>query len=132
MNAEASGPGRTCPRDYRYGASAFNRAPEISAEVLYFVGGLYGNHAAIPVIEELAARERAPATIVFNGDFHWFDAEPGWFAEIDEHVTRHRATRGNVETELMRAEDVGAGCGCVYPIEVGDDVVQRSNAILSE
>jgi hypothetical protein len=69
---------------------------------------------------------------VFNGDFHWFDAEPEWFADIEHGVALHRALRGNVETEIARAEDVGAGCGCAYPQSVDDGVVQRSNAILAQ
>ena len=36
-------PGRTCPVSYRYSARVFDRAPEIVAETLYVVGGLYGN-----------------------------------------------------------------------------------------
>jgi hypothetical protein len=121
-----------CPRDYRYQPSVFNRPVELTADVLYAVGGLYGNLAALSVVEQLAARERAPVTIVFNGDFHWFDAEPAWFAEVDERVAGHRALRGNVETEIARADDIGAGCGCDYPITVGEDVVQRSNAIFHD
>jgi hypothetical protein len=37
-----------------------------------------------------------------------------------------------VETEIARAHDVGAGCGCAYPASVGEDVVRRSNEILIE
>src|SRR5262249_15844773 len=72
------------------------------------------------------------ATVVFNGDFHWFDAEPAWFAEIEQRVGRHRATRGNVETEVARTDDIGAGCGCAYSASVGADVGRRSNEILAE
>jgi hypothetical protein len=122
--------GRVCPTDYRYPPSVFDRAPEFAADVLYVVGGLYGNLAALAEVERLAADEDAP--IVFNGDFHWFDAEPDWFAEIERRVARHRAIRGNVETEIARAHDVGAGCGCAYPASVGEDVVRRSNEILIE
>jgi hypothetical protein len=65
--------GRVCPSDYRYAPSAFDRAPDIGADPLYVVGGLYGNLAALDEVERLAAEEGAQ--IVFNGDFHWFDAE---------------------------------------------------------
>jgi len=122
--------GRVCPADYRYAPSIFDRVPELAANTLYVVGGLYGNLAALAEVERLAADEGAQ--IVFNGDFHWFDAEPDWFAEIEQRAARHRAIRGNVETELARANDVGAGCGCAYPASVGDDVVHRSNEILIE
>lgn len=124
--------GRVCPSDYTYSPRVFTRAPDFSTETLYVVGGLYGNLAALAAIERLAAQERAPPTIVFNGDFHWFDSEPAWFAAIERGVAPYRALRGNVETEIARAEDIGAGCGCAYPETVADTVVERSNEILAE
>jgi hypothetical protein len=138
MNAVAFPPsaaeksaGRICPRDYAYAPSVFARAADFAADTLYVVGGLYGNLAALEAIEKLATAERRPRKIVFNGDFHWFDAEPGWFASVERGVTPHRALRGNVETEISRADDIGAGCGCAYPESVGDDMVRRSNEILT-
>ena len=123
--------GRVCPYDYRYSPRVFARAPDFTAETLYVVGGLYGNLAALAAIEKLAAQERAPVTQVFNGDFHWFDAEPDWFDAVERGVAPHRALRGNVETELARAADIGAGCGCAYPESVSAEVVTRSNEILA-
>ena len=123
--------GRVCPIDYTYPPSVFARAPDFSADTLYVVGGLYGNLAALETIERLAAQERAPPAIVFNGDFHWFDAEPDWFDAIERRVTPYRALRGNVETEVARPGDIGAGCGCAYPDSVSGDVVARSNEILT-
>jgi hypothetical protein len=120
--------GRMCPVDYRYPASVFDRPAELTADTLYVAGGLYGNLAALDEIERLATHENAP--VVFNGDFHWFDAEPGWFDEIAYRVARHHAIRGNVEAELARGSDVGAGCGCAYPASVDEDTVRRSNEIL--
>jgi hypothetical protein len=61
--------GRTCPADYIYSPAVFDRPPEIEAETLYVVGGLYGNLAALDTIERLAAGEATPPRIVFNGDF---------------------------------------------------------------
>jgi hypothetical protein len=121
--------GRSCPIDYTYSPAALARAPDFDAETLYVAGGLYGNLDALGAIEQLAAVEQA--TLVFNGDFHWLDADPDWFARIERGVGRHRATRGNVETEIARAVDIGAGCGCAYPDTVAEDVVQRSNEILA-
>ncbi len=128
--AEESGAGRVCPHDYTYSPAVFTRAEDFRAETLYVVGGLYGNLAALATIEKLAAAERAQ--LVFNGDFHWFDAAPDWFAQIEERVAPHRALRGNVETELARPRDIGVGCGCAYPETVGADVVRRSNEILMQ
>jgi hypothetical protein len=124
--------GRACPLDYVYDPAVFARPAEFAAETLYVVGGLYGNLAATEAIERLAQHERGPVTIVFNGDFHWFDADDDWFAATERAVAPHRALRGNVETEIAREGDIGAGCGCAYPDGVGDDVVRRSNEILRE
>jgi hypothetical protein len=124
-------PGRSCPADYVYSPKAFARLPDIEADMLYVVGGLYGNLAALAAVEQLAAQEMAPVTIVFNGDFHWFDTDPDWFAEIERGISPHRALRGNVETEVVRSSDIGAGCGCAYPESVSGDVVTRSNEILN-
>ena len=125
-------PGRMCPADYRYTSSVFARAADFSCDTLYLVGGMYGNHAALAAIEALAAREPTTPEVVFNGDFHWFDAEPEWFDAIERGLRAHRALRGNVETEISRRDDIGAGCGCSYPDSVGDDVVRRSNDILRQ
>jgi len=123
--------GRICPRDYTYSPAELARPADFSAGTLYVAGGLYGNLAALAAIEKLAAAERTPPDIVFNGDFHWFDAEPGWFASIAQGVAPHRLLRGNIETEIARSDDIGAGCGCAYPDNVDDDVVRRSNEILA-
>ena len=123
-------PGRSCPPHYGYSPRVFARAPDLSAEVVYAVGGLYGNLDALDAIEALAAREKLEPRLVFNGDFHWFDAEPGLFAEVQRRVSLHTALRGNVETELAAA-DSAAGCGCAYPDSVGPAEVKRSNTILA-
>jgi predicted phosphodiesterase len=122
--------GRVCPTDYTYSPSALARAPDFAADTLYIVGGLYGNAQALREIERMASAEQA--TLVFNGDFHWFDAEPAWFAEIEAGVAPHRALRGNVESEIGREGDIGAGCGCAYPPSVEEGVVTRSNDILAQ
>ena len=120
--------GRLCPLDYTHSPALFARPADIAAETIYVVGGLYGNLAALGTIKSMAAAENAE--IVFNGDFHWFDAEPDWFAQIERGVRPHRALRGNVETEIARDGDIGAGCGCAYPPSVSGDVVRRSNDII--
>lgn len=128
---EQEQPGRTCPADYSYSPRVFAREADFSADVLYVVGGLYGNLSALDEIERMAAAEATPVSIVFNGDFHWFDAEPDWFAAIERGVAPYRALRGNVETEIAREGDIGAGCGCAYPDSVPADIVARSNEVLS-
>jgi hypothetical protein len=124
--------GRMCPFDYRYSPDVFRRPAEIEVETIYIAGGLYGNLAALDEIERMAEAEGGPVSIVFNGDFHWFDAETAWFSQVEQRVSRYLALRGNIETEIARAGDIGAGCGCAYPESVGDDVVSRSNDILAE
>ncbi len=120
-------PGRSCPRHYRYSPAVFSRAADLEAQSLYIVGGLYGNPFALEAVLDLARRENA--TLVFNGDFNWFDVDSEGFGAINETVLRHAALRGNVETEIA-GEDAGAGCGCSYPGWVGEAEVERSNEIL--
>jgi hypothetical protein len=135
--ATASAPGRSCPLQYRYRPEVFASAapPALQGlEVLYVVGGLYGNALALQQVLRLFGRERGNKRLVFNGDFHRFDADAATFAQVQHGVLAHSALRGNVETELANdaADDGsgGAGCGCAYPDWVDDATVQRSNRIL--
>ena len=132
--AETDSPGRSCPLHYRYPPSVFaTPAPPslCGAEVLYVVGGLYGNELALEAVLRLFDAEPGDKRLVFNGDFHWFDADPVVFGRVQLTVLAHHALRGNVETEVAdRAAPDAAGCGCAYPAWVGDEVVERSNRIL--
>jgi hypothetical protein len=122
--------GRSCPLAYRYQPEALAEPAQLTADTLYVVGGLYGNPAALAGVLERSNREPdGPAAMVFNGDFHWLDVDPEDFQGISETVLGYHATRGNVEAELASDED--AGCGCAYPDYVGDDVVDRSNQIMT-
>lgn len=133
MSPEAA-PGRSCPLHYRYAPAVFRQppAPALQAlDVLYVVGGLYGNECALDEVLRLFHAERGRKRLVFNGDFHWFDADPAVFERIQREVLSHTALRGNVETELADPHpDFEAGCGCAYPQWVGDEVVERSNRIV--
>jgi hypothetical protein len=127
-------PGRNCPLHYRYHPGDFAVPARARCEVLYVVGGLYGNVQALHRVLELFEQERGDKQLVFNGDFHWFDVDARAFAQIQRGVLAFDATRGNVETELAApaSQDGGdAGCGCAYPDWVGDAVVERSNRILA-
>lgn len=124
--------GRSCPPSYGYGAHVFQRPPEIIADTVYVIGGLYGNPFALDAIEALAeqeAQKNVKLQLVFNGDFHWFDIDPAVFGTITRRILRHPALRGNVETELA-CDDDGFGCGCAYPENVSDAEVGRSNQII--
>lgn len=122
-------PGRTCPLEYGYGASALAARAALFVDSLWIAGGLYGNTFALQRLEEMFAAEQGKSALVFNGDFHWFDVAGETFAEIERGVSRHLATRGNVETEIARPQ-AGAGCGCGYPDWVDEDDVARSNRII--
>lgn len=100
----------------------------MEADVLYVVGGLYGNLPALEALLRMAEGERDRVTLVFNGDFHWFDIDEATYSTINDEVLRHAALRGNVETEIA-GDDPAAGCGCAYPDWVTDEEVARSNAI---
>jgi hypothetical protein len=122
--------GRSCPAAYRYRPEALAQPARLEADALYVVGGLYGNRVALRAVLERADREPGgPAAVVFNGDFHWLDTDPDDFHAVSHAVLAHHATKGNVEAELASDED--AGCGCAYPDYVGDDVVDRSNRIIT-
>lgn len=125
-------PGRSCPLDYRYLPADIGAAPALRAEHAYVIGGLYGNVEALQTIEAMRdaeATQGRDVALVFNGDAHWFDADPEDFARIAGALDAHVACRGNVETELARVAH-GAGCGCAYPEFVDDAVVERSNRII--
>ena len=126
---EEARPGRNCPLAYRYGAAALAAASAFETETLYVVGGLYGNRYALAAVLEAFADEPGERALIFNGDFHWFDRDPADFVQVNLAVLGHRATRGNVETELA-APSASAGCGCGYPESVADAEVERSNRIL--
>ncbi len=124
-------PGRSCPLHYRYSPQALARTPDFTADTLYVIGGLYGNVPALEAVLELAAREPAPVTLVFNGDFNWFNIGDKDFRAINHEVLRHHALRGNVETEIAHDNnDSDAGCGCGYPDYVAAVDVERSNQII--
>jgi predicted phosphodiesterase len=125
-------PGRSCPAHYRYRAEVFaTEAPTAlrGLDVLYVVGGLYGNELALERALSLFEREKGEKRLVFNGDFHWFDVDPAIFDRVQREVLAHVALRGNVETELA-TPGADAGCGCAYPEWVDDGIVERSNRIL--
>jgi hypothetical protein len=122
-------PGRTCPLSYRYAPSAFAGAPALTADTLWIAGGLYGNRYALRALLEAYDAETGDKALVFNGDFHWFDAEAAEFELIDETVAGFRSMRGNVETEIAAPAD-GAGCGCAYPGWVDEATVEHSNVII--
>lgn len=124
----------SCPVSHRSSARDLAQLEPICAETAYVIGGLYGNLEALDAIETLAEREAADREVrpvlVFNGDFHWFDADPRWFREVQRRVLVHAPCLGNVELELMDPQP-GAGCGCAYPRSVSQETVSRSNAIMS-
>jgi hypothetical protein len=82
--------------------------PSLEVEALWVAGGLYGNPFALDALIEAYERERGAKALVFNGDFHWFDIDPGDHARVHQAVLAHHATRGNVETELAMPQ-AGAG-----------------------
>lgn len=123
--------GRACPVDYRIAADAFAGPAAQACDILYVVGGLYGNPFALDAIEEmLKAEDPGKKTlVVFNGDAHWFDKTAENFESLERRLQGYLPLVGNVEAELRRQEDVGVGCGCAYPECTSDESVSRSNRI---
>lgn len=121
-------PGRVCPLDYQIAIDAFSGPALRQCESLYVVGGLYGNLQALRALESLLLEE-PDALVIFNGDVHWFDRDPAIFHQVEQLAARHVLLRGNVETELARTDDAGAGCGCAYPNDIANETVEWSNWI---
>ncbi|HZM33674.1 MAG TPA: hypothetical protein VFC18_04195 [Burkholderiales bacterium] len=115
-------PGRNCPLSYRYRPGVFDRPPELAADALWIAGGLYGNPFALQALGALFEKEKGSKALVFNGDFHWFDADSALFYSVNAEVMKFHALRGNVETELVES-GFDAGCGCAYPEWVDDGTV---------
>jgi len=125
-------PGRLCPPRYRYRPGELAAAPLIEADAAWVAGGLYGNREALAAVLSLAESERANGkrtAVVFNGDFHWFDAARDDFEAVHRAVLAEHAIAGNVEMELADPQP-GAGCGCAYPEFVDEATVERSNRII--
>lgn len=129
LHSPVADPGRNCPLHYRYQPSDLARAPDLAADTLYVIGGLYGNRPALDALLALAAKETGPVTLIFNGDFNWFNVDAEGFGAVNREVFNHVALRGNVETEIA-GDDAAAGCGCGYPEWVSDDEVECSNRIV--
>ena len=125
--------GRSCPLAYRYSAEDLCQEPRtVSEDVLYIIGGLYGNPWALDEIEQMALAEERQGhrvKLVFNGDFNWFNASDSLFRAINNRVLDHTVSLGNVDYELANPS-AGAGCGCAYPDFVDQGVVERSNRIM--
>lgn len=124
--------GRSCPVHYRYSPrDLFEKSNDLDIgenRALYVVGGLYGNIDALKAIEMRADLEIETPAIVFNGDFHFFNADPAYWHEVNQVVMRHHAITGNVEREISGPSD--GSCGCAYPSYVSEDIVERSNDIV--
>lgn len=123
--------GRVCAHDYSLPRALFEGAPVATCDTVYVAGGIYGNIEAMKALDRLVEPDQG-ALLVFNGDMHWFDKTPQDFMAVEKRAQAHRALIGNVEAELRRDHDVGVGCGCAYPDNVAQDVVDRSNAIHRE
>lgn len=76
----------------------------------------------------MAAAESVPASLVFNGDFNWFNVDNSGFVEINRRVLSHQAILGNVEAEFGTNTDDG-GCGCAYPEHVEGIGVVHGDAL---
>lgn len=128
-----SQPASLCPLHYRTLPEDFRAGAPVVAHTAYIVGGLYGNPHALREVLRLRDAETAlpgsEAALVFNGDFHWLDCDPGIFSDINHTVLGHIATAGNIELELAQPSP-GAGCGCNYPDSVPADRIALSDQVM--
>lgn len=118
--------GRNCSLEYILQKDWTKKSKKLKEEVIYIVGGLYGNRYALEIIKKMAHDENAK--VVFNGDMHWFDVEKEDFLKVEELSKGSIKLLGNVEFELLN-DTSSLGCGCNYPQDVSDGVVERSNII---
>jgi hypothetical protein len=77
-------PGRSCPLHYRYAPTVFATPAAVACEVLYVVGGVYGNAQALDAVFAAFAAEAGVKHLVFNGDFNWFNVDPESFQRLNE------------------------------------------------
>ncbi len=123
--------GRSCPADYALPPKLFEAEPCGHCDTLYVAGGIYGNPEALKTLALLADEENA-SLVVVNGDMHWFDKTAQDFIHTERLAEPYIKLIGNVEAELRRETDIGAGCGCAYPDCVSQEAVERSNLIHRE
>ena len=118
--------GRNCSLEYILQKDWTKKIKEIEEEVIYIVGGLYGNSYALEIINKMAQNENEK--VIFNGDMHWFDVDKEDFLKVEKLSKGSIKLLGNVEFELLNNTSF-LGCGCNYPEDVSDGVVERSNII---
>ena len=91
--------GRNCSLEYILKKDWTKKIKKLEEEVVYIVGGLYGNSYALEIINKMAQNENAK--VVFNGDMHWFDIEKEDFLKVEELSKDSIKLLGNVEFELL-------------------------------
>ena len=120
QTAAMNEPGRNCPLHYRY-ARAPSPGRERRCEVLYVVGGLYGNEQALErVLELFDARARRQAARVQRRLPLVRRRRRRRSRRSSAACSRFSATRGNVETELAAPQSHdGATPAAAAPIPTG-------------
>ena len=126
----------SCPIGYRVTPAHLSASPLLDLKEgssLYVVGGLYGNLQALRFIEDLTASHSDSPTVIYNGDFHFFDKNRAVFDEVQRKIVGNEsafvlATAGNVEKEIASKDSVS--CGCDYPEYTDPNVTKRSDAIV--
>lgn len=113
--------------DYLLGEDWAKKRVDSDAEVIYVIGGLYGNPYGLREIQRMAKEESSKPLMIFNGDMHWFDVGYEDFMDIEDGAEGKKLL-GNVEFELSAPLDK-ADCGCHYPPNVHSGTVARSNEI---
>lgn len=83
--------------------------PVVEFDEIYCAGGLYGNPFALYEILNFINSSKC----VFNGDYHWFDADNFWFSKNELNLKEQILLNGNVELELC--DKNSKNCGCNYP-----------------
>ncbi|MBF0713509.1 metallophosphoesterase [Gemella sp. GH3] len=122
--------GRNCSLKYMLQEKWAENIDILSDKPIYIIGGLYGNYQSLMKIKELANEEKENPLLIFNGDIHWFDVYEEDFLAIENDIESCIKLFGNVEYELLNKDSL-FGCGCNYPENVDESIVERSNNIHS-
>lgn len=122
--------GRNCSLEYLLSKKWAEDIELVVDRPIYIIGGLYGNYQSLIKIKELANNETKQPLLVFNGDIHWFDIYEEDFLKVENFIESDIKLIGNVEYELLNKNN-SLGCGCNYPEDVDEGIVNRSNVIHS-
>lgn len=89
VSSVPSAPHRSCPISYSISPTSIRKSKDINTQVLFVVGGLYGNVEALDAIEKRISDDGSfshsdeKPLVVFNGDFNFLNSSPDDWLSIN-------------------------------------------------